>query len=222
MLNVQRRKLNKYQAETAYMTDNAADFPKNSPGDKTVQRFAETITLIETLAGQQMSQVLRQNIGIKDNALDRLIKHLRKMNRAAAALAEEFDGIEDRFRLPRNRSEEVWLAAARAFYTDSAPFEVAFQDFDLLPGFRDELLALIADVETATTERDIAGEQKGGATGGLVAAFSEAGRLSRRLNAIVRNKYADNAQKLAAWTIASHLEAAPVRHKAKESEEVKE
>ncbi len=105
MLGVQRRKLNKYQAESAYMTDNAADFPKDSPGDKTAKRFAETVTLIETLAGQQMSQSVRQKFGIKDDALSRLIRHLQKMNRAANALAEDIDGIEDLFRFPRRRSE---------------------------------------------------------------------------------------------------------------------
>ncbi len=213
MLDVQRRKLNKYQAEKAYMTDNAADFPKDSPGDKTAKRFAEAVTLIETLAGQQMSQILRQNTSIKENALERLIRLLQRMNRAANALAEEVEGIEDRFRLPRRRSEEIWVAAARAFYTDSAPFETEFQDFDLPATFRADLLTRIRDVETASTEADIAGEQKGGATGGMVAAFSKAGKLSRRLNAIVLNKYADDPQKLAAWAISSHLEAAPKRQR---------
>ena len=215
MLGVQRRKLNKYQAESAYMTDNAADFPKDSPGDKTAKRFAEAITLIETLAGQQMSQILRQNIGIKENALERLIRFLQKMNRAANALAEEVEGIENRFRLPRRRSDEIWLAVGRAFHADSAPFEAEFQAIDLPVTFRADLLTLINDVETAATEADIAGEQKGGATGGLVAAFREAGKFSRRLNAIVLNKSTDNPQKLAAWAIASHLEASPMRQKPK-------
>ena len=39
MLNVQIRKLNEYQAESAFMTDNAADFSKNSSGDKAAKRF---------------------------------------------------------------------------------------------------------------------------------------------------------------------------------------
>ncbi len=37
MLNVQIRRLDKYQREIAYMTDNAADFPRDSPGDKAVK-----------------------------------------------------------------------------------------------------------------------------------------------------------------------------------------
>ncbi len=36
MNNLQIRKLNKYQAEKAYMTDNAAAFPDGSPGAGTL------------------------------------------------------------------------------------------------------------------------------------------------------------------------------------------
>jgi len=32
---------------------------------------------------------------------------------------------------------------------------------------------------------------------------------SRKLNAIVRIKYQNNASKLAAWTVAAHLDKAP-------------
>ncbi|HVE56554.1 MAG TPA: hypothetical protein VNB22_06975 [Pyrinomonadaceae bacterium] len=213
MKGVQIRKLNKYQAESAFMTDNVTDFPRESPGEKTVKRFDEVITLIQTLAGQQSSQAVSQNIGIKDDNLAALIKLLQKMNRAANAMAEDVDGIEDLFRMPRRRSEAIWLATARAFHTDSAPFESEFQAYDLPATFRADLLALITAVEQAGTDADIAGEHKGGATGGLTAAFQEAGILSRRLNAIVQNKYIDNPQKLAAWSIASHLEAAPKRSK---------
>jgi hypothetical protein len=73
------------------------------------------------------------------------------------------------------------------------------------------LLAQIAAVEAAGASADVAVEHRGGATGGLVAAIQEAGKLARRLNAIVLNKYTDKPQKLAAWAIASHLEAAPQR-----------
>ena len=39
--------------------------------------------------------------------------------------------------------------------------------------------------------------------------FKEAGKLSNKLDVIVLNKYRSDAQKLAAWTVASHVESAP-------------
>jgi len=75
-------------------------------------------------------------------------------------------------------------------------------------------------VESAGTEADIAGAEKGGATGGLAAAFRDGGRLSRKLDGIVENKYDDNPRKMAEWKIAKHLEAAPERgQKEKKSED---
>lgn len=213
MTGLQTRKLNRIQAEHAFIADNAADFPKNSPGEKIDFRLGVVIAEILSLAGLQSSNAPRQNIGIKDDLLGDLIKVLQKMNRAASAMAEEIDGIENLFRMPRRRSEEIWLATARAFHTDSAPFDAQFQDYDLPATFRADLLALIGTIETTAADADIAEEQRGGATGGLTALFQESGILSRRLNAVVRNKYAENAQKLAAWAIASHIEAAPKRKK---------
>lgn len=211
MTGLQIRKSNKYQAETAFMTDNAADFPRDSPGDKTARRLGEVLTRINQLAADQASEGSRQQIGIKDETLAFIIIILQKMNRAANALAEDIDGIEDLFRMPRRRSDAIWLATARNFYDESAPFDAQFQEYDLPATFRADLLALIGEFEIAVREADIAQEQKGGATGALEAEFREAGKLSRKLNAIVRNKYADNPRKLAAWNIASHLEAAPKR-----------
>lgn len=211
MNSSQIRKLNKYQAEHAFMTDNAADFPNDSPGKRTDEAQAAVIAQIQTLAGEQSSGAARQMVGLKDEKLAALIALLQKMNRAANSMADEIDGIEDLFRMPRRRSEKIWLATARAFYNDSAAHEAAFIEYELSANFRVQLQTLIGAVEAAASDSDIADEQKGGATGALDAAFREAGKNSRKLKGIVENKYADDPQKLAAWLIASHLEAAPQR-----------
>ena len=101
------------------------------------------------------------------------------------------------------------LAAARNFHTASAPYQAQFEDYDLPPTFRADGMTIITAIEAAQAAADTGTEQTGGATGGIAAAIKEMSRLMNKLNAIVKNKYAENPQKLAAWTIASHLEAAP-------------
>jgi hypothetical protein len=209
MNNLQLRKLNKYQAELAFMSDNSADFPLDSVGDKTTKALQAKIASIQALSGEQVSNIGRQSIGIKGDKLQDLIELLQKMNRAANAMADEVDGIEDRFRMPRRRSEEVWLATARTFHTDSADLVTEFQEYSLPKTFRDDILGLINDIETASNAADVAEVQRAGATGGLADLFKDCGKLSRKLNAIVLNKYSGNAQKLASWSVASHLESAP-------------
>lgn len=213
MEDSQQRRLNKYQAESAFMMDNAADFPKGTPGDKTVIALRAQIDEIESLAGQQRSQAARSNLGIKDDLFDNLELMMRRINRAAKALEDEVPGISDLFRMPRNRTEENRLATARAFYTAAAPYQGQFEEYDLPADFREDLTALITQIEQTQTAADIGKEQTGGATGGIVATLREAGKQSRKLGAIVKNKYYNNPQKLAGWAIASHLEAAPQKPK---------
>src|SRR5437868_5004293 len=105
MNKLQIRKLNKYRSERAYMTDNAADFPKNSPGDKTAVRLIDVITQIETLAGRQTSQAAQQHIGNKTQVLGRMVELLQNINRSAYGLGDEIAGLGRLFRLPRHRSE---------------------------------------------------------------------------------------------------------------------
>jgi hypothetical protein len=64
MNNLQIRK--KYQAEKAFMTDNAAAFPAGSPGARTLTGLTAQIEQIVALAGTQVSGAVSQNVGIKD------------------------------------------------------------------------------------------------------------------------------------------------------------
>lgn len=214
MNNAQQRKLSKYKAEQAFMTNDTTDFPTASVGERTAFALASVIGQIQALSGEQRSNAARQSVSIKADRLQELTELLQKINRAANAMADEVDGSENLFRMPRRRSEEIWLATARAFHRDAAPFEAQFLDYDLPATFRADLLALIGAVEAATAAANIAGGQRAGATGGLLELFRTAGQLSRKLNAIVLNKYSGNAQKLAAWAVASHLEAVPKQKEA--------
>ena len=209
MNNYQQRKLNTYQAELAFMIENAADFPANSVGAKTMTLLADVIGQILSLSGEQRSNVTRQQVSIKGDRLQQLIELLQKMNRAAIAMADEIDGIENLFRMPRKRATEVWLATARTFHTDSAAYEDEFKDYDLPATFRSDIIDLIGDIQAAANKADTAGANRAGATGGLMDAFKTAGKLSNKLNAVVLNKYSSNPQKLAAWAVASHLESPP-------------
>jgi hypothetical protein len=209
MNNYQQRKLNTYQAELAFMLENAADFPANSVGAKTMTALSDVIGQILSLSGEQRSNVTRQQVSIKGDRLQQLIELLQKMNRAAIAMADEIDGIENLFRMPRKRATEVWLSTARTFHTDSAAYENEFKDYDLPADFRADILNLIHEIQAASNKADTAGANRAGATGGLADAFKTAGKLSNKLNAVVLNKYSNNPQKLAAWAVASHLESPP-------------
>ena len=141
---------------------------------------------------------------------DEAIASLKEINLAANAFKEEVPAGSDlKFRMPRNRSHQSVLATAQAFHDDAVPLEAKFIEYGLDKNFLADLQTLIDNIKTAQSSADSSEEQKAAATGGLIDAARRGMANSRKLNAIVRIKYADNPQKLASWTVASHLEKAP-------------
>lgn len=213
MNDSQQRKMDKFLREDVFMKDNAADFPADSPGDKTANVFADLITEIQTLAANQISGFddKRQAFDNVEDARDNLIEDLEQINLAAKAFADEVNGIENKFRMPRKPTNQTLLATARSFAADAVEHQAKFIEYGLPVDFLADLQADIAAFETASASADSAEESHAEATGGLADAFRRGTALSKKLAAIVKIKYRDNAGKLASFVVASHLERAPQR-----------
>ncbi len=69
----------------------------------------------------------------------------------------------------------------------------------------------ITAFDTAGANADTGAGQESAAVEGLRDAARHGITNADKLNAVVRIKYQDDPQKLAAWTIASHLEREPER-----------
>jgi hypothetical protein len=209
----QRRKLDKFQREARFMADNAADFPGNSPGDKAANLQIDVIAEIENYAAQQISgsDSSRQETSVKDDYLDDLIEMIRDINRAANAFADEVPGIEQKFRLPRTRSQQNIVSTAQSFQTDATPLKAKFIEYGLDADFLTDLHDTIDHVRNRSSQADSAQGQQTTATGGLTYAIGRGMDVSRKLDAIVKIKYRNNPAKLSAWAVASHLERAPQR-----------
>lgn len=211
MKNNERRKLEKFEREAAFMTDNAADFPVGSPGADAAAEHAAIIAEMRTHAARQVSDIggAARSIRDKEDALDDMMTIIRNMNRAANAFEDQMPGSNQMFRMPRNRSQQGLLAAASAFHKDSAsPFEAKFIAYGLAPTFRDDLVAVIDAVDTAGSAADVRNGKRAAATVGLTDTARRGMANSRKLDAIIRIKYDGNPTKLAAWVVARHLEKA--------------
>lgn len=208
-----RRKQDKFKRQDAFMIENAADFPNGSPGDEFARVNRAVAAEIDELAAQQVSggSSSRQSIDSKGDDLDRVWEILKSMNGSAIAFDYQEPGSAEKYRLPYNRSEQNILATARAWRTDSESLEAKFVRFGTDAGYREELQTLLTRIEAHNAQSDTNLEKRGEATGGLTDAAKRGMENSRRLDRVVRNVYKNNPRKLAAWIIASHLEAAPKR-----------
>lgn len=212
MTGAQRKRMDKLQREDIFMTDNEADFPANSPGGEVTSELRPKMAeaLEKDAAITQESGGKRAAQESKDETRDELLNLERDFARAAIGIGTEVPGLAAQFRVPENRTDQNLIATATAFYDASEPHKAKFNRLlgaecrELLKAARDEFSAARAEWESAV-------EGKAGAVGALDALFREMMSLSRKRDAIVRLKYRNNPQKLAAWTVASHLERAPKR-----------
>lgn len=209
MNDTQERKLDKFKREQVFYADSAADFASATAG--AMMDKAALIAEIERLAAEQISGFddKRQAFDRLENARDNVEEDLEQINFAARAADDELENLAAKFRLPYRFTDETLMATARSFQTDASPHRAAFVELGLPDDFLVDLANDIAAFETAANASDSALEEHAQATGALNDSFRRGMEQSKKQDAVVRIKYRNAPGKLAAWTVASHLERAP-------------
>lgn len=211
MTDSERRRLEMFIRVRQFGADQAGDFP---PGSIAATQFGVidgVIGEVEQYSGDQAASFgdARQLFVAKDTARENLREEMSDITRTSRSMVYQFDGIDAEFRMPRNRNDQDLLAAARAFHENSAEYEAAFVEYGLPAGFRGDLQKAIDDFEASLNPTGTAIDEQVAATAQIAEAIRR-GMVARRiLDGVVKNKYAGNVGKLAAWLSASHIEKAP-------------
>ena len=121
----------------------------------------------------------------------------------------QFDGISDKFRFRRNSSDASLLAKGRAFHSESGPYEANFIDYDMPADFRTVLNTTCDAFEASFSSTASATAEHVAATAEVISNNRQGMIIVRTLDGVLKNKYANNPGKLAAWISASHVEKAP-------------
>lgn len=211
MTGSERRRLEAFIRIRQFGVDNAPDFPAGSIGAAQFAVIGSVIDEVEQFAGDQAAGWgdARQTFATKGTARENLREETYDIVETARSMQYQFDGIEDKFRMPANMSDQNLLATARAFYTESAEYDQAFQDYGMNKDFRAELLAAIEAFEQSLNPTGSAIDEQVAGTAEIGDAIRQ-GMIARRiLEGVVKNKYRNNVGKLAAWLSASHIEKAP-------------
>lgn len=218
MNDSQLRKQDKLNREDAFIIDNAADFPANSPVDKLTGQIN---TLRQKILDYDAAQDSgfgdkRQSQAIYEERRDQLIDLLDEFALAAAIVDDDIEGTATKFKNSYPRSDQKIIARATSFNADSAGIEDELTEAGLDAGSRARLLTLRDEFQQAAAAHDTAEGQQAEATGGMNDSFRQAMALSNRRDKRVRMKYRSNPAMLAAWTVASHLDRAPKKEVKKE------
>ena len=199
-----------FYSDGAFGTDNSAISRPSRRGDE-FWRDNDPRSSFSTIKDDQQAGFgdARGATETKGTARENLREEMSDISRTARSMEYAFDGISDRFRMPRGSSDQLLLATGRAFHSEATPIAADFIAYGMPATFLTELAAE-ADAFEATF-----GVQ-GSAIDSHVEATAEIGESVQRgmvarriLDGVVRNVYKNDPGKLAAWTSASHIEKPP-------------
>ncbi len=136
-----------------------------------------------------------------------VIANLREIARTAQLKEDEEPDFVNEFKLPpHNLNYQKTIEVAHAFADKGTPIEAEFTEYGLRAGTFQELTDDTAALEQANRQQGAAGTTKVGANARLDEVLKGILDQRRKIDVIARNIFADNAQKLAEWLTASHVE----------------
>jgi hypothetical protein len=208
MLDLERFRFETFLRLKQYGIESSADFPASTKGGINFISLNEVIAELEAAGASQAGgkNTAIQSYGSKGTNRENLFSILSQLARTSRSMAYEFAGIDDKFRLPRNVNDQELLAIARSSLTKAASHEQDFIAYEMPRLFMAELQEAVTAFENSLDETN-------SAVGTRVTATANMGEIVRRgmiirrvLDGIIKNKYRDDAGKLAAWATASHIE----------------
>lgn len=204
------RRLEMFVRVREYGATRAAVYPPASRGGELLAEVNNVLTGLEAQTAAQSSgkRAGKEKTTLKSVARAALREELEAISRTARALALTVPGLDDKFRLPRNVGDQVWLATARSFAADAQPLKAEFIRRGLPAEFLADLDAAIAEFEQAIDQRAHSTGARVAATAAIDELIERGMNAVRELDAIVRNTARHDPAALAEWLSASHVERA--------------
>lgn len=177
------------------------EFAAGTLGQELFAALGQVMARLETQATRQASEwnEAKKSTASKAAARATLLASLAALQRTARVLAFSQPGLEKSFRLPGRMTDTMLLTTARAMAAQVVPLEAALTRHELPAGFLTGLQAQIAGLEDTIASRSEARSAQVTATASIGQVIEQGATLVQRLEVVVRNKYAQEPQTLAAW-----------------------
>ncbi len=213
MNDEERRYSNCYQSMDKYGDDHGVDF--GAVGMALFVIIKNIVDHILSTGGEQsaVKGAVGQTVQLKSLKREALREWASEVASTARGMVYAFPGIDELFRMPRNRSDADLLSAVRGFVQNGIPYDLDFAAYGLPKTWRADGTALADEFEISVTDTDSVQATSAGKTAALYDWVTQGARARRVLRAIGANVYADNPEKLAAWLTASHIEKRPIKKK---------
>jgi hypothetical protein len=213
MRDTERRRYEMFLRVREFIASRAAEFPPTTLAGELFTRLNAVINELDAHTTAQASgrNATLQSSTSKKALRSELRRDLTAISRTARVMASSTPGLEDKFRAPRSVSDQTLLATARAFAADAQPLATEFIRRGLPDNFLADLNSDIAEFEQAINQKIQMRESQVAATAAIDSALERGVNIVRELDAIMRNRLANDPASRAAWLSASHTERSPRR-----------
>ena len=195
--------------------NNHTDIPATTVWPQVVTELdSVNADLAEQVAAEESGHsVKRTGTATRDDAREDLRDLAEAIVRTARAVDETKSGFADGYRAPSQLSDRGLLDLAIGIARIAEPHKADFLSHGMPPDFLEDLAARIAKLQQTMTDQS---EGKAGVKSAGVEieeTMDQGMSVRRRMDAVARNVYRDNAAVLAEWETASHIEQAPKKKK---------
>jgi hypothetical protein len=212
MNSIHLRNRERGQRSTSFVDSQSEEFPEgskvatlNASAKQELVRLAELdVIRSSSMSRQRQATAARRNY---HKRLDGLVKTVIGTSEVIALDRTDFKGMFGRPQ--RNASSQTLVADARSIADKAASLVGLFTDNGLQPTFVNELRSYADNLENSIQlQTECAGERMR-ANAEMEEVIHRLNGLIERLDINIRNKYANDPAKLAAWESAHRLEKPP-------------
>jgi hypothetical protein len=193
------------------MSEYAAQTPSQFPANSKAAQLRATLTTgVSELNAHATAQAshrssAREATTNKDAARKVLLKDIKNISRAAAAMALDLPSIADKFRMPHGNNNQDLLITARAFAADAVPLKDDFIDNGLAADFLTRLEADITAFEQALATHNQRLEAQTASTAAFKAKLKQIIKVMKQLDTLLSIQLEGDVEKLTAWRTASRI-----------------
>jgi len=216
MNDKQRRRFERLAHAANFGETVSASFPETSKGGQALARLTAAVAEAETHATTRATKqrAHQQSTTNRKDARLAVQTQVAAISDTVEAIGLDHPDVRDSFhRPPASSSDQKLLSTARSFAAAALPLKARFIEYDLPADFLERLNESITEFESAIDEQTTGANARLAAGVALEETLKRGEQELEKLDAAVRNKFRDDAAKLAAWESARHMERAPRRKK---------
>lgn len=173
-------------------------FPKTGLGG---QAFVAVADAVKDLHEHAVSKMMTAKGGRKAKAMARaaLIEQLETTVRSARGIAAVTPGFDDRFQMPRARTDAAFLTAGRAFIEEAQRVKEQFTRYDMPADFVARLTGCVDEFEQAIRAQQVGRDGLAKARASIERAFASGLAAVQTLDIVVPNRLHDDPVTLSVW-----------------------